>query len=131
MHLAHLCSSFLIPSKWKAFPGPHVLVYCLYDAFTASILCTTKIGFQFWEQIESQKEPYQENMRDEEGFEIHIQSQQSWQLVTCGQGRCPARAEHCESVLLTSFLRFLGVAASFCLHNMHRLSCDLAQDNQP
>ena len=33
----------------------------------------------------SQKEPYQENKGDEEGFQIHIQSQLSWQLVTCGQ----------------------------------------------
>ena len=34
------------------FLVPRVLVYCLYDAFIASILCTTKMGFQFWEQIE-------------------------------------------------------------------------------
>ena len=60
---------------------PQVLVYCIFDAFVASIPCTTKIGFQFWEQ-----EPYQENMGDEEGFQFHIQSQQSWQLVACGQG---------------------------------------------
>ena len=37
-------------------------------------------------------------MGDEEGFQIHIQTQQPWQLVTCGQGRCPAKAEHRESV---------------------------------
>ena len=43
-------------------------------------------------------------MGDEEGFQIQIQSQQSEQLVTCGQGRCPARAEHRESVFLVSFL---------------------------
>ena len=36
-----------------------VLVYCLYDAFIASILCTRKMGYQFWEQIEDQ-----ENMDD-------------------------------------------------------------------
>ena len=41
-------------------------------------------------------------MEDEEGFQINIQSQQSWQLVTCGQRCCPARAEHRESVLLAS-----------------------------
>ena len=34
------------------FLVPQVLVYCLYDAFIASILCTTKLGFQFWKQIE-------------------------------------------------------------------------------
>ena len=39
-----------------------------------------------------------------EGFQIHIQSQDSWHIVTCGQGRSPARAEHHESVLLASFL---------------------------
>ena len=27
-------------------------------------------------------------------------------------------------------LRFPGVASSICLNNMHRLLCDLAQDNQ-
>ena len=66
----------------------------------------------------------------DEGFQIHIQSQQSWQLATFGQGRCPAKAEHCKSVFFTSFLRFPGVAASICLHSIYRLSCDLAQDNQ-
>ena len=34
----------------------------------------------------SQKKPYQENMGDEEGFQIHIQSLQPWQLVACGWG---------------------------------------------
>ena len=29
------------------FLVPEVLVYCLYDALIASILCTTKMGFQF------------------------------------------------------------------------------------
>ena len=78
----------------------------------------------------SRQEHYQENVGDEEGFQIHIQSQQSLQLVTCGQGRCRARAEHRASVFLASFLRFPGVYASIRLHNMHRLSCYLAQDNQ-
>ena len=50
----------------------------------------------------SQREQYQANNGDDEGFQIHIQLQQSWQLVTCGQ----------ESVFLTSFLQFPGVAAS-------------------
>ena len=63
----------------------------------------------------SQKKQYQENMGDEEGFQIHIQSQQSLQLVTCGQGRCPARAEHRESVFLASFFWFPGVATSTLL----------------
>ena len=75
----------------------------------------------------SQEKPY---LGNEEGFQIHIQSQQSWQLVACGQGRCPARAEHRESVFLASFLRFPGEAASICMCNMHRLSCDFEQDNQ-
>ena len=52
MHLAHLCSSFLITSNRRPFPGPQILGYCLYAAFIASLLCTTKMGFQFWEQIE-------------------------------------------------------------------------------
>ena len=75
----------------------------------------------------SQNKPY---MGDEEGFQIHIQLQQSWQLVAFGQERCPARAEHSDSVFLISFLRFTGVAVSIRLRNMHRLSCDLVQDNQ-
>ena len=45
-------------------------------------------------------------------------------------GRCPAKAEHGKSVSLASFLRFPGVAVSIRLHNMYRLSCELAQDNQ-
>ena len=69
-------------------------------------------------------------MGDGEGFQIHIQSQQSWQLVTCGQVRCPAKAEHHKSVFIAPFLQFPGVAASFRLHNMHHLLWDLAQDNQ-
>ena len=50
---------------------------------------------------------------DEEGFQIHIQSQQSCHLVTYGQERCPARGEHRESVFLASFLRFPGEANQF------------------
>ena len=69
-------------------------------------------------------------MGDEKGFQIHIQSQESWKLVTCGQRCCLAIAEHPESVFLPSFLQIPGVAALICVHNMHRLSCDLAQDNQ-
>ena len=53
-----------------------------------------------------------------------------FEQVKCGQGRCPTRAEHRESVFLASFLQFPYVAASTCLHNIHNLSCDLAQDNQ-
>ena len=34
------------------FLVPQVLVHCLYDAFIASKLCSMKVGFQFWEQIE-------------------------------------------------------------------------------
>ena len=33
------------------FLVPEVLIYCLYDSFIASILCTKKMGFQFWEQM--------------------------------------------------------------------------------
>ena len=51
-------------------------------------------------------------MEVEEGFQIHIQSQQSWQLMTYGQGCYPARAEHHESDRLVSLLQFPGIAAS-------------------
>ena len=32
-----------------------LLVYCIYGAFIASILCITKMVFQFWEQIEARR----------------------------------------------------------------------------
>ena len=135
MHLAHLLSSFLILSKIEGiFLVTQILVYCLNVAFISSMLWTTKLRFQFWEKREvrrrSQKEQYQENMADKVGLQIHIQSQQSLQLVTCRQERCPARAEHRKSVFHATFLRFPGVAASTSLHIMHLLSCDFAQDNQ-
>ena len=66
----------------------------------------------------------------EERVQIHIQSQQSWHFVACGQARCTARTENCNSVFQASFLRFPGVVASVRLYIMHRLSCNLAQDNQ-
>ena len=47
-----------------------------------------------------------------------------------GQGRCPARTGHCESVFLASFLQFPDVAAPIHLHNMHYVSCDHAKGNQ-
>ena len=34
------------------FLVPQVLIHCLYDAFIASKLCSTKVGFQFREQTE-------------------------------------------------------------------------------
>ena len=40
------------PFEIVLFLFPQVLVYYLYDAFIASILCTKKMGFQFWVQIE-------------------------------------------------------------------------------
>ena len=114
MHLAHLCSSFLIP-----FHGPQVLVYChsFHTVYQEDgiLVCGTD---------RSQKESYQENMGDEEGFQIHIQSRQ---LVTCGLGIF--LREQQESVFLACIVQFPGVATSIRLHYMHRLSCDLAKDN--
>ena len=78
----------------------------------------------------SQKGPYQENMGDEEVLRIRIQSQKSWQLAMCEQARCPASAEHLESIFPSFFLQFPGTSAAILLHNMHHLSCDLIQDNQ-
>ena len=90
--------------------APALLPYCVEDGI--SVLGTDR----------SQKEPYQENIGDEEGFQIHIQSQQSWQLVTCGQGRCPARAEYPRVSFLCLFLAISsrshprGGILSFFLH---------------
>ena len=50
----------------------------------------------------------------EEGFQIQIQSQESWQLVTCGQGRCSARAEHRDSVFLNLSALYTPFAARLC-----------------
>ena len=126
--MLELCYPFKIEGLWLVH---QVLVCCLYDALIASILWTTKMGFQFWEQKEVRKSHIRRIWGMRKDFQIHIQSQQSWQLVTCGQRRCPARAEHLESGFLASFLRFPGVATSISLHNIHSLSCDIAKDNQP
>ena len=88
MHLAHLCLNFLIPSKnRRPFPGPlrtHLLplwrLHCPHTVYHED--GTSVLGTAI-----SQKEPYQENIGDEEGCQAHIQSQQSLQLVNCGQGR--------------------------------------------
>ena len=76
----------------------------------------------------SHLESNQESMGNEEGFQIHIQSLQSWQLVKCVEGHCPARAEHCKSVPRL-FLTISCHYTSIRMH-MHRLMCNLAQDNQ-
>ena len=77
-----------------------------------------------------QKEPCQENMRDEEGF-LNPHS------VAAIMAICDAWAGtlSCKSIKhRISFpcilLASSGIAASICLHDMHRLSRDLAQDNQ-
>ena len=72
MHLAITAQAFLSLQNIRHFPGPH----CLYDAFIASILFTIKMGVQFLEQIEVRRS----HDGGEEGFQIHIQSQQSWNL---------------------------------------------------
>ena len=130
MPLAYLCLSFL---SLQNRPFPFSPKYSLTDSMTPSLLpyfLYHKDGISGLGTDRSQNEPYQENMGGEEIFQIHIQSQQTWQLVTCVQGHCPARAEHRKSVNLAPFSRFPGVAASICLHYMHRLSCYLAQENQ-
>ena len=117
-------SLFLVPKYlFTASLTPSLLPYCVPRVHEGgiSVLGTDK----------SHKEPFQEYMGDEEGFQIHIQSQQSWQLVTCGQGSCPAKAEHKESVFLIAIMQFSGISTSIRLDHMNNcLSCDLAQDNQ-
>ena len=51
---------------------PQVLIYCLFDTLIVSIQCTTKMGFQFWEQIEVRRSHIKRiwGMRS---FQIHIQ----------------------------------------------------------
>ena len=52
MHLVHFCSSLLVPSKYKSFLSSSK--YSFIAAMTPSLLpnCSTKVVFQFWEQIE-------------------------------------------------------------------------------
>ena len=94
MHLAHLCLSFLNPFKIEGlFMVPLLLFYCLYDAFIASILCTMKMGFQFWEQIEVRRSHITRIWGWGRISNPHsVAAAQSWQFVTCGQGRRTARA---------------------------------------
>ena len=47
--------------KIEGLSCPQALVYWLYDALIAFILCTTKMGFQFWEQIEVGPQGFGEN----------------------------------------------------------------------
>ena len=126
MHLAHLCSGFLIPStfwKYKAFawyPKYIVLVYCLYDAFIASILCTTEMGFQF-----SVSRSHMGMRKDFKGAFKRSSHGNLWCV-----GRCIIMQLEHKSYWLDSFLWFPGVAASIRLHNMHCLLCDFAKDNE-
>ena len=103
--------AFLFLQNRRHFPGPlstRLLplwrLHCFHTVYHED-------GISFLRTKRNQKEPYQENMKDEERFQINIQSQHAWQLVTCGQGRCPARAEHRESVFFISSLQFPGVTS--------------------
>ena len=85
--------AFLYLQNRRLFPGPPSTcllplrrLHCFHTMYHED-------GISVLRTDRSQKEPHQKNMGDEEGFQIHIWSQQSWQLVTFVQGRCPARAE--------------------------------------
>ena len=122
----------LSPSQFKLsdpfnieglFLVPQILVYCLYDAFIAHDDCISVFGTdrshirRIW------------GMRKD--FESAFSRSSHGNLWLVGRRRrCPARTEHLESVILAPFLWFPSISASIRLHNMHHLSCALAQDNQ-
>ena len=110
---------------------PKVLIYCIYDTFIASEIPTTKVRFSALGKDKCQKGLNLEKTGDEEGLRSRIQSQQRWQLATCEQVHYPARAERLESTFPLLFLTISWRSRLVLLHNMHRLSCDLPQDNQP
>ena len=64
-------------------------------------------------------------------FEAAFSRSSHGRLATCEQVHYSSRAERLESTFLSSSSQSPNVAASVLLHNMHRLSCDLPQDNQP
>ena len=56
MHLVHLFFELAYPFQIEVlFLVLRILLHCRYDAFIASKLCTTKVLFQFWEQIEDRR----------------------------------------------------------------------------
>ena len=79
-------SSYLF--KIGPFLVHQILVYCLYDAFIASILCTTNMDFIFWEQ---KKVRGSHNRRIWECGSISNPHSvlAACQLITCVQGRTP------------------------------------------
>ena len=66
--------AFLSLQNRRHFPGPQVQVrvYCLYGAFIASIECTTKVGFQFWVQIEVRKSHIRRIWGIRKDFKSHL-----------------------------------------------------------
>ena len=105
------------PFKIDLFRVPQVLVYCLYDAFIASIVCTTKMRFQFWEQIRRSHIRGIWGMRKD--FKPHsvaavIATCDVWAAVSSCKSRTPRVSFH-----HLYFLWFPGIAASIHLHNMH------------
>ena len=73
-----------------------VLVHYLYDAFIASKLCSTKVGFQFWKQREVRRGHIRRIWGVRKDFESAF-SHSSHGNLRCEQAHCPARAEHLKS----------------------------------
>ena len=78
----------------------------------------------------SQIEPYQENMGDEEVISNphSVTVVMAIYLVWAGSLSYKSRTLHVSFPSL--FLAIPSIATTISLHNMHRLSRDLAQDNQ-
>ena len=105
MHFAHFSVRVFLFLQYRGpFPGPQVLVYCLFDAFNTLY---HEDGISVLGTDRSQKEPYQESMGMRKNFKSTFSRSSH-----SGQGRFPIRAEHRdvrESVFLASFLQFPGV----------------------
>ena len=60
--------------------------YCLYDAFIASILCTMKKKFQFWEQIEVGRSHFRRIWRIRKDFKSTFSRSSHGNLWRVGRG---------------------------------------------
>ena len=105
------------------FLVPQGLVYFLYYAFIASILCTKKMEFQFWEQIKARRSHIGRKWGMRMDFKStfsHSSHCNLWCALSCKS----------TTLRVSCPCLFPGIAASIHLHNMNFLSCNLIQDNQ-
>ena len=128
MHLVHQCSS-LLNDHFQIefiFLVLQILVHCRYDAFIASKLCSTKVGFQFWEQVEVRRAHIGRIWGMRKDFESAFSRSSHGNLRRVS--RRSVLEKQNTSIQFSSPLscNFLAQAPQFCC-----IICDLVQDNQP